>query len=291
MEQQERDLSELHKPASQPTEKKAAAATNPSVATQPFTSEIRVIELPRPADAGLSLYAVGVLVDDQGHAAFPMFVEKKSIGDAPLPALTGDGVATTATFVGSDARTNLTVLQLATHSGTPVTLGNHKPQDGVLMLSIAPDGGARLVVWNNQHPEPGLAVLTDGSVSGFGFDGHFLGASTAKPIVDQLISFGEVRRAELGVLTMEVDKDDPLRRARPELGTRPAIRIVAVMKGSAAESAGIRADDLVLSIGGEAVGDAPTFAAVIATRRGQTILRVLRSSQTIDLTVNLQPKS
>jgi len=285
-EEQDRDLSELqHLPTTLPATRSSLAAST----TQPG-GELHVTEGERPAQPSLALYAVGMLVDDQGHAVFPVFVDRKYFGDAALPAITGEGQITTARFVGSDAKTNLTVLQLETHTGTPAPLGHRRPEDGAMTLSIARDGGARLVVWNNQHPEPGFAVLADGSVAGFGFDNHFLGASVAKPIVDQLISTGQVHRAVLGVLTMEVGRDDPLRRQRAELGASPAIRIIAVQDGSAAARGGIRKDDLVLSIGDQPVGDAPTFAAIIATRSGETTLIVLRGRQIIPLTVNLQPK-
>jgi PDZ domain len=279
VEEQYRTLGNLREaPTTAPSTAPTAIAS-----TQPIGIEIRSV-------SGYTLFAVGVLVDDQGHAVFPVFVDRKIIGKSALPALTGDGISTTATFVGSDAKTNLTVLQLENHTGTPAPLGHRRPEDGVLTLSIASDGGAKLVVWNNQHPEPGLAILTDGSLAGFGFEGHFLGAATAKPIVDQLVAYGEVHRAFLGVWTMEVMKDDPIRRQSPELGSSPAIRIMAVQEGSAAARGGICKDDLILTIGDQAVGDPPTFAAVIATRRGDTSLKVLRGSKVIDLTVNLQPK-
>jgi hypothetical protein len=265
-----------------------AQPTTVSATTQP--GQLHLLETNHPPEPTLIVYAVGLLVDDQGHAVFPLFVDRKYIGKSVLPAVTGDGEATTATFVGSDARTSLTVLQLVNHSGIPAPLGHRRPEDGSLALSIGPDGDARLVVWTNQKPEPGFAILTDGSVAGFGFQSHFLGAAAAKPIVDQLISTGEVHRALLGVLTQEVGRDDPIRRQHPELGSSPAIRIIQVEEGSAAAAGGICNDDLILSVGGEVVGDAPTFAAVIATRRGDTSLRVLRGAKMLELTVNLQPK-
>jgi hypothetical protein len=287
LEQQERQLNNLRKtPATLPdsSETGAIPTTGPA-ATQPMATQI---QSNRPR-VSLSLFAVGLLVDDQGHAVFPIYVDHKYLGTAPLPAMTGEGHVTTATFVGADVFTNLTVLQLKDHSGTPAALGHAPPQDGELTLMIARDGSARLVIWNNLHPEPGFAILPDASIAGFGFDRHFLGASTAKPIVDQLIQYGQVHRAKLGVMAMEVDRDDALRRQRPELGNSPAIHITAVQKGSPAETAGMRPDDFVLSIGDQPVGDAPTFAAVIATRSGNTSLKILRGDKTIELTVNLQP--
>jgi hypothetical protein len=278
LEDQEKALKELqHSPATLPS-------------TQPFSIHIEVTDAPRPPEPGLALFAVGVLVDSDGHAVFPVYVDRKSIGDSSWQAVTGDGQLTTAKFVGSDIKTNLTVLQLENHSGTPAALGHHRPEDGSLTLSIARDGSAKLVVWNNQHPETGFAILPDGSMSGFGSNGYFLGASQAKPVVDQLIATGEVHRALLGVLTQEVGKEDPIRHQHPSLGNSPAIRIVQVREDSAASRGGIQPEDLILKIGDEPVGDAPTFAAVIASKSGQTVLHVLRGDKMIELTVNLEPQ-
>ena len=258
--------------------------------TQPFAVKIQVTDAPRGPASPLALFAMGVLVDQQGHAVFPVYVDKKTVGDAPLQAVTGDGESTTAKFVGSDMATNLTVLQLEKRVGVPTALGHSRPDDGVLALSIAADGGARLIVWNNQHTEPGFAFLTDGALAGFGFDGQFLGASQAKPIVEQLINTGVVHRAVLGVLTQAVGKEDPVRRQHPQLGNSPAIRIIRVRQDSAASQGGIQADDLILKIGDEPVGDAPTFAAVIASKNGATVLHLLRGEKLTDVTVNLEAK-
>jgi hypothetical protein len=290
LQEQERALGALHQPpATNPATQSSDMLTIPA-STQPTKGELQVTDAPRPGDVGISLFAVGLLVDGQGHAVFPVYVDRKDLGDSPLPAVTGEGQVTTATFVGSDPKTHLTVLQLADHSGTPAALGHRKPEDGTLTMVIAIDGGAKMVVWNNLHYETGFAILPDGAVAGFGFDHGFLGAATAKPVVDQLIATGHVHRAILGVVTQDVDRDDGLRRQRPELGTGPAIRIIAVQKGSAADRGGIQAEDLILAIGDQAVGDAATFAAVIATRSGDTTLKILRGEKTIELTVNLQPK-
>jgi S1-C subfamily serine protease len=65
---------------------------------------------------------------------------------------------------------------------------------------------------------------------------------------------------------------------------------MSVLDGSAAARGGVQVDDLILSVDDQLVGDAPTFGAVIATRTGDTILKVLRGSQTIQLTVHLEPR-
>jgi hypothetical protein len=66
-----------------------------------------------------------------------------------------------------------------------------------------------------------------------------------------------------------------------------------VQEESAAARGGHSAKgDLILKIGDEVVGDAPTFAAVIASKSGGTPFCMCCGgiADAIELTVNLQPK-
>ena len=236
----------------------------------------------------LVLLATGMLIDGSGHAVVPVFVDRAVVGDMPLRVLLGDGHVTSAKFLGSDRKTNISVLQLSQFPPQPVRLAPTRPDDGTLTLMIMPDGSSRLVVWNNLHVENGLIVMPDGAIAGFGFDGQFLGAAACKPLVDQIVATGEVHRAVLGVRVQEVTRDAGVRQQLPELGNRPAIAVLQVDPGSAADHGGLREGDLILTIDAEPVGDGPTFAAVIAARRGTTPLSVLRHGQVIELSVELK---
>jgi hypothetical protein len=68
LQNQSRTLGELHVGAT-PAPTTAPAAVG---STQPIGIEISSMR-------GLTLFAVGVLVDDQGHAVFPVFVDRKII--------------------------------------------------------------------------------------------------------------------------------------------------------------------------------------------------------------------
>jgi PDZ domain len=274
-------------PATQPMTTQATAAPAAPPTTQPGE-----VQFPKHTDEipDRVLVAIGLLLDADGHVVVPLFVEKEAVGNTSLRVLMGDGRLTNAKFIGSDRKTNLTVFQLDDHSGTPVKLARTRPDDGQLTVVVAPEGGARLVVWTNLHPEPGLIVDPDGSIAGFGINGQFLGAASCKPIVDQIIATGEVHRAVLGVKVREIRKDDVLRQQTPALGVRPAIRVEEIDANSAAANGGLQVGDLILAVAGEPVGDGPTFAAVIATRSGKTKLQVLRGSESLNLTVELLPK-
>jgi S1-C subfamily serine protease len=125
-----------------------------------------------------------------------------------------------------------------------------------------------------------VIVSIDGRVNGVARAGQFLSGSACRLIARQLIQFGSVRRATLGVLITEIQPEDK--------SARPAMRIDQVMAGSAAQKAGLRAGDLVLAIGGEPVGDIPSFAAAIVAQDGPTALRIRRGTQDLTLTVILE---
>jgi S1-C subfamily serine protease len=76
----------------------------------------------------------------------------------------------------------------------------------------------------------------------------------------------------------------------PALGDRPAIRVAQVVPNSAAQSAGLRDNDIVLTLAGEPVTDVLSFAATIAHCRGETALKVLRNGEALTINVNLQPE-
>jgi S1-C subfamily serine protease len=188
---------------------------------------------------------------------------------------------TTAKFVGSDRQTNLTVLKLESSIGRPVHLTGSRPSDGSLVMVLSPAGDSgKLGVWTGGQQDRGIVVAMDGSVAGFARYGQFLSGAFAKPVVDQLIQFGRVKRATLGVLVEETETPD---------GGR-GMRVDRVAPDSPAGQVGVRPGDFILSMGGAPVGDLPSFAAAIAARDGETELQILRGEKTFTVTVVLHPK-
>ena len=269
---------------------------------------------------------LGLVLDDQGHVLVPLYVERESAGERPIRLVGPDGEAVEARYVGSDQQTNLTVLQLprpaaksvgrAVKAGKddtgeadgkrieakgaaaparpafkPVRLSRSKPAEGALVLYLSPtDGSGRLGIWNANTRDYGVVVGVDGQVLGIARYGQFLSGSACQLIADQIIRHGTVKRATLGVIITQIDKDDPLRQQQPLLGERPAVRVDQVFKASPAEKGGLRQGDVILALAGESVSDIPSVAAAIAARSGKTELQVLREGQAIDVTVDLEPK-
>lgn len=247
------------------------------------------MQLEAPSEPGFAPTHIGLLLDDQGHVLVPLCVEAETMGDAPVKVSGPDGVLALARFVGSDRPTNLTLLQIDKPSGAPVKLGTSKPEPGSLVLCLASDDGSgRLRMWTDGADDNGIILSTDGQVAGIARFGQFLTGSACKLIARKLMRDGAVKRPTLGVLITEIRQDDPLRRQKPVLGMGSAMRVDQVMPGSAAERAGLRAGDLVLSVGGEPVGDIPSFAAAIASGNADTRLQVLRGDKNLQLTVDLR---
>lgn len=230
---------------------------------------------------GVGLKVIGVLVDDSGHVLVPMYIEGGAIGSEPLRISTGTGTVATATFVGSDRQTNLTVLKLTKPVGRPVRVTGGRPAEGSLVMVISPGGDAgKLSVWTGGQQDRGIVVGMDGGVAGFARYGQFLCGVDAQPVVDQLVRHGRVRRATLGVLVEETETPDG----------RRAMRIEKVMPDTSAEQVALREGDFILSMGGAPASDLPSFAAAIAARDGETELEILRGDKTFVVTVMLKQK-
>lgn len=258
--------------------------------------EVRSTTQPSGADGGtviltLSRFvpnAIGLVFDDQQHLLVPHFVDKAAF-DGPVPLALGDGRLATATFVASDRLADLTVLKLDDINAKPATLGAGKPDLGTLLLVISLNpAGNRLAVWEGWEPDFAALVNIDGQIAGFTKGGRFYSAAAAKPVVAELIDHGWVRRAYLGVGIQTVLPNDPQRQANAALGTTPAIRINDVIAGTAAQQGGLLPGDLILTLAGQSVGDAPSFASAIANRRGRTVMTVLRGTQRLTIAVDLQ---
>ena len=91
--------------------------------------------------------------------------------------------------------------------------------------------------------------------------GFAIPATTAKPVIDQLIKFGEVKRGWLGVhiqgVTEEIAESLGLNEATGAL-------VASVMKDGPAEKSGIEAGDVVLEFNGRKVEDMRRLPRIVA---------------------------
>ncbi|MFI5380033.1 MAG: PDZ domain-containing protein [Tepidisphaerales bacterium] len=260
----------------------AGSATNPSPGAP--------LRLRVPPAGTFAPNNLGLVLDDAGHVLVPVYIEKEAIGQAPVRMMIGNEEAT-ATFVGSDEKTQVTILKMNKRIGRPLKLTGVRPADGSLVMLLNPTGAAgKLALWTGGEREYGVVVALDGTICGIIRYGQFLAGSASKPVIDQLIKLGTVQRAILGARLTEIRADDPARRQLPQLADRPALMIDEVTPGSLAERAGLQRGDFILEMGSEPVGDLTTWAALSA-RGGQTTLTVLRGEQTQRVSINLAPEN
>jgi S1-C subfamily serine protease len=110
-----------------------------------------------------------------------------------------------------------------------------------------------------------------GSYSGYSFA---IPSSIAKKIVTDIIEFGEVQRAILGVQTKELDSETAEKNGLTEI---KGVFVDKVYVGSAAEQAGIKSGDVILEINGIAV-NSPSLL--------QEQISKYRPNQQVDVIIN-----
>ncbi|HUB27032.1 MAG TPA: PDZ domain-containing protein [Tepidisphaeraceae bacterium] len=243
----------------------------------------------RPAPRFVVFNMIGLVIDAQGHAMLPTYVDKDWTCGRPMDVLLSDGSAAQARFVASDRKTHITVIVVDKPGLRPAMLLSQRPPEGALVMAIPVDPSqVHLGIWTRFADNWGLVVRSDGTVAGFSRHGYFLNAAACTPIVRQLIEYGFVQRPYLGVVVDGVPATDPMRQQNAMLGQQPAIRIVKVLSGWPAEQAGVKEGDLILDLGGMAVSDSASFGVAISERHGPTQLTILRGDRVISITVNLK---
>jgi S1-C subfamily serine protease len=113
-----------------------------------------------------------------------------------------------------------------------------------------------------------------GSYSGYSFA---IPAEIARKVVEDLIKYGEVQRAVLGVEMVSMEQA----RERFDLEVRQGAFVFGVKRDGAAEKAGIKPHDVIISVDGEEVTGASDL---------QTIINNYRPGDQVTITVNRQGK-
>ncbi|HWZ16149.1 MAG TPA: trypsin-like peptidase domain-containing protein [Mucilaginibacter sp.] len=200
-----------------------------------------------------------------------------------------DGSSTLASLIGEDPDTDLAILKISGSEFTPVKLGDAEIlKIGQLVIAIGnPLGFQHTVTVGvvsalgrtlegqtgrmmdsmiqtdaalNPGNSGGPLINTDGEVVGVntaairGAQGlcFAISISTAKEVANQLIRFGKVKRAYLGVVMQQIDLVPKLR-AIHQLQNKQALFISEVAAGSPAQKAGILSGDIILSFNNQMV--------------------------------------
>jgi S1-C subfamily serine protease len=113
------------------------------------------------------------------------------------------------------------------------------------------------------------------AVAGFGLGLAVPINGTTRRIIDTLVVEGRVRRAYLGVVGVPAPLPDDV---AERTGQRAGLRVIEVVEGGPAHTAGLRKGDLILTVSREQIRDAQgiqrrLFAEVIGTDLAVTVLR------------------
>ena len=286
----------------------------PSVANLRVTRATRRGRMPAGAGSGVVLTPDGFVLTSahviagrgrQGRAAFV------------------DGRELSFSIVGADALSDLAVVRTEANDLAPATLGDaERLRVGQLVVAIgnphgfagsvtagvvsalgrslpARAGGAVRIIDNviqtdaalNPGNSGGALVNGVGEVVGINTAVAGVGLGLAVPInaatraiVAALMSDGRVRRAYLGI----AGGPRPLPpRARAQTGRSAAVEVVEVAPGSPAERAGLRAEDLIVSLAGVSIDDVMEVQRLMsADRIGEPLETVvIRGERTLTLEV------
>ncbi|WP_199565582.1 S1C family serine protease [Spongiactinospora rosea] len=128
----------------------------------------------------------------------------------------------------------------------------------------------------------GKVVGINTAVAGVGLGLAVPVNTTTRSIIAALMRDGRVRRAYLGLVTSPAPVPDHLHR---HTGRSTALRVMEVVPGSPAARAGLRAGDLVLNAGRQAVDDAQSLQRLMfAEAIGRPLpITVLRNGALVDV--------
>jgi serine protease Do len=230
-----------------------------------------------------------------------------------------------AAVVGRDPATDIAVLRVRTRTALPyVQMGDSDTaRVGDIVLAIGNPFGlggslsVGVVSARNRNFDAGRyddfiqtdAAINRGNSGGplFNTDGEVIGVNTAivsptggsvgvgfatptsivRPVVDQLLRYGETRRGWLGVRLANVNAESA-RRARYDGETGAAI--TRVTPNGPAAAAGLQPGDIVLSFGGRVVADSRALTRMIGDAEvGSTVaIEVIRDGRRLSLSASIE---
>ena len=127
-------------------------------------------------------------------------------------------------------------------------------------------------------------ISQTGSYSGYSFA---VPVNIVKRIVNDLIDFGSVRRALLGISMQNIDAK---KAAELKLSSPNGVYIAEVAKGSAAEAAGVKAGDVLIAIDGKNVTDGASVQEMVTRYHpgDKARLTVVRDGKNKELNVEFK---
>jgi len=264
----------------------------------------------------------GFIVSPNGHILTNHHVVKDT---QEIIVVLNDGREYRATVIGADPRTDLAVLKIDEKNLAYLKLGDSDSLEiGEWVIAIGSPFALEAsltvgVVSAKGRQDLGITTLEDfiqtdaainpgnsggpllnlkGEVIGINTaivskSGGYMGigfaipSSMAKHVVDQIIDTGFVKRAYLGIMLQEVDKD--LAEALSLDKNIRGILVSDILKDSPAEKGGLLNGDIIIELNGQKIKNPSKFRNEIAmmTPGTKVKLKVLRNGKVENLTLNL----
>lgn len=145
----------------------------------------------------------------------------------------------------------------------------------------------RFAISNTDKHGPSFIISTTGQLSALGFAEYAIPVEVLKHELDQLPKEGFIRRAQVGVKWVPVTNQE--RADNAKLAQRPAVRVDTVLPDSAAQKAGLKAGDYILTVDHHLVARDmfPRIMADLASHSGAIEMGILRGQEEITLTLPL----
>jgi len=273
----------------------------------------------RPPRENVRAAGSGVILDPRGYILTNNHVVENA---AEIQVRLSDQRKFPARLVGRDPKTDLAVLKIDASRPLPVAelgdsdrlrigqwaiaIGNPFGLDRTVTLGIiSATGRRRLGVSQFENFIQTDASINPGNSGGplLNLDGKVIGINSAivstgqgigfsipinmaKEVMGQLIEKGRVVRGWLGIVIQDLSDE-----LAPGFGVAPrsGVLVSDVMKDSPAETAGVRAGDIIVEFGGQPIRELPELQRrVAAVPPGQAVpLTVLRDKKPTRLTVKI----
>mgnify|MGYP006286496011 CR=1 FL=1 len=127
-----------------------------------------------------------------------------------------------------------------------------------------------------------------GSYAGYSFA---IPASIAKKVVEDLIKYGEVQRAMLGISMVDVTNERVQDRIEQlDLDNKEGVLVMGVKRDGAAHRAGIQPNDVIISIDGETINDPTELQLIINSHDpgDEVTVTIIRNGDRKEIDVTLR---
>ena len=197
----------------------------------------------------------------------------------------GEWVLAIGSPLGEELRSTITAgIVSAKGRSMPNTDGEFKIESFIQTDAAVNPGNSGGALVNKEGELVGIntaIVSTTGSYTGYSFA---VPSNIVQKVVADLIDFGSVKRAMLGITGGTVTEE--LAR-KLKLNTPEGVYVSEVVKGGAADKAGLKSEDIILSLDGTKISTMPELQAKVNSFHpgDKATVKVFRDGKTVDLPV------